>query len=182
MSALKTNPVIRIHEPLSQHLGGPPETIDFELSLLDCARLSGHLCPTITGAFLMTKAAVEALFPDTKACVRGLLEVELASQADEGVTGPISHVMSYITGAWDHSGFKGLQGGLHSRKYLMRFGSGVCAKGQARFTRVDTRASVVVSYHPERALLENDEEPGGDWLALINLILTTPSTIKIANS
>lgn len=182
MSALKTNPVVRIHEPLSKHLGGPPETIDFELSLLDCAKLAGHLCPTVTGAFLMAKAAVEALFPETKTCVRGLLEVELAARADEGVTGPISHVLSYLTGAWDQSGFKGLQGGAHSRKNLMRFGSSRCAAGQVRFTRVDTGASVVVSYHPERALLENDEVSGGDWLELINLVLITPSAIKIANS
>ena len=58
---------IRVHEPFAEYLNSLPDMHSFDISLLDCYRMAGHACHAITGAFLMTEAAIERLFPETKA-------------------------------------------------------------------------------------------------------------------
>lgn len=168
--------VIRVRDPLAEFLGGPGDVAEFELSVLDAARLSGHLCPTVAGAFLGARAAIHALFPDTGVCVRGEIEIDLPGRADEGVTGPISHVLSFITGAWDASGFKGLGKGRFSRRNLLHFGSSRCEGADYRFERRDTGAVVLVFYHPERAEVpaaDGEEDFADGWQRRVRGILSS---------
>ena len=142
---------IRIHEPFAEFLHAEPSMHSFEISLLDCYRLSGHACHAITGAFLVTEAAIERLFPETKVCVRGDLVVEFGSSLDERATGPRSNVISFITGAWASTGFPGLKGNF-KRKDLVSCGHSEIGPAAVRFRRISTGNSVLVDYDPSDLL------------------------------
>jgi hypothetical protein len=107
-------------------------------------RLAGHSCPTVAGAYLMTMRALQALYPD-ELPVRGNLQVEHSGAKDQGTNGVIANVASFITGAADEGGFKGLNGTYARNKRLSFNGR---FDGLLRFTRLDNNASVIVDYDP----------------------------------
>lgn len=131
------------YDPLAEILGAADDGL-LRYSYLDAVKLAGHSCPTVAGAYLMTRKALESLYPDSLP-ERGNLRVEFGADQGEGVTGVIANVVSLITGAAGEGGFKGL-GGRYARRDLLRFGVG--GEVQLRFTRIDTGAAVDVSYHP----------------------------------
>lgn len=135
---------IKVQDPLSQVLGAF-EKGEYEFTYLDVVKSAGHSCPTVAGAYIMTLKALEALYQNERA-VRGNVKVAFEEALEDGVAGVISNVISQITGATDKSGFKGLQGQF-SRHSLMSFNEDI--DSSARFTRVDTGASVDVTYNPE---------------------------------
>lgn len=135
---------LTLRDPLADVLGAASDGV-MTYSYLDAVKLAGHSCPTVAGAYLMTLKALEALYPDSVP-ERGNLRVELGAAQGEGVTGVIANVASLLTGAAGEGGFKGL-GGKFSRRNLLLFGLGKDV--ELRFTRLDTGASVAVSYHPE---------------------------------
>ncbi len=141
---------IKIFEPFSAFLQGDEEEYNFEISLLDVVRFAGHACPSMIGAFLMAKAAVEALYPDDKTCRRGDLEIDIPYGPTDGATGPMANVFSFITGAWGETGFGGLQGQF-ARRNLIRFNSSNVPERGYRFTRISTHQSVDVLYEPNQA-------------------------------
>ncbi len=55
----------------------------------------------------------------------------------------MANVASFIIGAKEEDGFKGL-GGIFARNNLLFFGAKI--KGEMKFTRLDTKKSVEVSY------------------------------------
>lgn len=179
MSALTGIPQIRIHDSLAAHLGGPEEITNFSLSILDVARLAGHLCPSVAGAFLITQAAVNGLFPNG-VCERGLLQIDIPGSDSEGVNGPMAQVMSYITGAWPQTGFAGLHG-QYVRKNLMHFNSDKVQKGHFRFTRLDTSQVIEVAYFPNRAEFSarGDESFEDLWQKRVSDILSAPQVIEV---
>jgi len=134
---------ITLQDPLSAVLGTFEQGL-VTFNYLDVVKAAGHSCPTVGGAYLMTLKALKALYPN-ETPVRGNIKVAFSEQQDEGVAGVIGNVISHITGATDKSGFKGLNGKF-ARHSLMDFGVGVSAS--ARFSRVDTGASVEVFYNP----------------------------------
>jgi len=134
---------IKLVDPLSMVLGAFDEG-KYEVSYLEVVKSAGHSCPTVAGAYIITDAALKALFPDERA-VRGSVKVEFKEALEDGVAGVISNVVSQITGATEVSGFKGLQGKF-ARHSLMSFNSNI--ESSARFTRVDTGKSVDVTYNP----------------------------------
>ncbi|MEA2110765.1 MAG: hypothetical protein U9P71_01825 [Campylobacterota bacterium] len=142
---------ITMYDPLSEVLGSFEEGI-VEFNYLNSVQSAGHSCPTVAGAYLMTLKALKALYPDTLP-VRGEIKVAFASASDEGVTGVIGNVISNITGATETTGFKGL-GGKFARHSLMDFNAKINAS--ARFTRVDTGASVDVVYDPSSIAGDGD--------------------------
>jgi hypothetical protein len=144
--------LIHIHDPLAADLGGPAEVVDFSITLFDVARFSGHLCPSVLGAFLAASTAVAHLFPQTGICQRGLVAVDMPYAASQGATGPVALVFGYVFGAWGESGFGGLGGGRHARRNLLRFSSELCRGAAWRFQRLDDGKTVHISYHPQRAL------------------------------
>jgi formylmethanofuran dehydrogenase subunit E len=132
---------IKLQDPIANILGVFSKG-EYEISYLDVVKSAGHSCPTVAGAYIMTQAALEALYAEERS-VRGNLKVEFAEDIEEGVAGVIGNVVSHITGATDKSGFKGLQGKF-ARHSLMFYNADINAS--ARFTRIDTGKSVDVFY------------------------------------
>lgn len=170
---------IKVHDPLATVLGGPAEVEHFSLSLLDVARFSGHLCPSVAGAFLVVSTAVNELFED-QLCVRGLIKVEMPGTVTDGANGPISNVIGYLTGAWSESGFGGLRG-EHRRRNLLSFEARDLLPGQYRFSRIDTGRSIQITYNPQKAIVSpgNPKNFQEMWQAKVRDILSSPSVIQI---
>jgi hypothetical protein len=138
-------PRITVRDPLAALLGAAREGV-IEYGYADVVKVAGHSCPTVASAYLMTRAALRALYPDALP-ERGGIRVELAADRLEGVTGVVANVASYLTGATHDTGFKGIAGKF-DRRGLLFFG--VAIPGQIRFTRVDTGAAVTVSARLDR--------------------------------
>ena len=71
---------------------------DFVYTFQDVVKLSGHSCPTVAGAYLMTLKALKELYKD-ELPVRGEIRVELRDSKSSGTTGVLANVASFITGA-----------------------------------------------------------------------------------
>ena len=138
-------PRITVRDPLARFLGAAEDGI-IEYRYADAVKLAGHSCPTVASAYLMTRAALAALYPDTLP-ERGGIRVELREDRLEGVAGVVANVASLITGATQDTGFKGI-GGRFDRRKLLFFGADM--PGQLRFTRTDTGAAISVSARLER--------------------------------
>lgn len=132
-------PRIRVRDPLAGFLGAAREGV-LEYTYADAVKLAGHSCPTVASAFLMTRAALAALYGEALP-ERGAVRAEFREPAQEGVTGVIANVVSLLTGATVDTGFKGL-GGRFDRRRLLAYEAPV--DGQIRFTRTDTGAAVTV--------------------------------------
>ena len=137
-------PAIELRDALAETLGAVADGV-IEYRYLDAVKLAGHSCPTVAGAWLMTRAALARLYPGQMP-QRGELRVELRDAQDSGVTGVIASVVGLVTGAAGPGGFHGL-GGHHVRRGLLEFGRTM--HGQIRVTRLDSGRSVEVSHHPE---------------------------------
>lgn len=131
---------IVMNEPLGGFLGSQSVSV---FSFGDVVKLSGHSCPTVAGAYLMTLYALKALHNNDELPIRGNIKVEMRGKKSESVVGVIANVVSYITGAKEEDGFKGL-GGVFARNNLLFFNAK--GKGEIRFTRLDTGKIVDVSY------------------------------------
>ncbi|MEO7032165.1 MAG: FmdE family protein [Herbaspirillum sp.] len=130
-------PSITLHDGLAQLLGACSDGV-MTYHYVDAVRLAGHSCPTVAGAYLMTRRALQILYPDQMP-QRGEVTVKFSSPVEQGVTGVMANVMRLITGATGADGFKGL-GGLYSRRDLLDFDCPM--EGEVTFTRTDTGASV----------------------------------------
>ncbi|MEO8506897.1 MAG: hypothetical protein ABI593_04635 [Betaproteobacteria bacterium] len=138
-------PRLVVRDPLARFLGAADDGV-IEYAYTDVVKLAGHSCPTVASAYLMTRAALQALYPDALP-ERGSIRVELRDDRQEGVTGVIANVVSLLTGATQDTGFKGI-GGRFDRRNLLYFG--VDLPGELRFTRTDTGAAVTVSARLDR--------------------------------
>ena len=136
-------PTIQVHDSLAWFLGAADEGL-IEYRYADAVALAGHSCPTVACAFLMTRAALRALYADAVA-ERGAIAVEWRDARADGVTGVMANVAMLITGAAGDGGFKGI-GGRFRRNGLMTFGAEMDA--DVRFTRLDNGARVAVSAQP----------------------------------
>lgn len=142
---------IRLYDPLSDFLGAFQEG-KLEISYLDCVKLAGHSCPTVAGAYLIASKGVAALYGDNLP-QRGSVKVEMRDNEGDGVTGVTANILSFILGAGDAGGFKGIQGNF-SRDNLLFYG--VAINAEVRLTRLDTMQSVNLSYDP--SLVKTDEQ------------------------
>ncbi|MDX9995161.1 MAG: hypothetical protein RBS28_07535 [Rhodocyclaceae bacterium] len=134
-------PTIVVRDPLADFLGAVAGgTIDYRYE--DAVRLAGHSCPTVASAFLMTRAALAALYGDALP-VRGDIRVDLAEAHDAGVAGVIASIATLVTGATADTGFRGLAGQFNRRDKL--FFAQALHQGSLRFTRLDTGAAVEVA-------------------------------------
>jgi hypothetical protein len=139
-------PSIVFSDPLAEFLGALPERGTFRYTYDDVVRLCGHSCPTVAGAFLMTAAAVCALYRDTTP-VRGEIEVIVGGERDGTSSGPMSQVFTFLTGAATDSGFAGLADRWR-RRGLLHFDPSLA--GKVRFRRLDRGTTVDVTYQPGR--------------------------------
>ena len=174
---------IKIYEPLAEFLGNSAEIVHFELGLTDVAKLSGHLCPSVAGAFLLTRKAIQLLYPNNQICVRGQIEVHLPGPPCQDALGPMANVISFITGAWSETGFGGLAGGRYARRNLLHFSSQLCQHREFIFIRTDTKISVRLSYNPTPLLQELKSVNAGmsfqdSWQTNVRAILNSDDVIK----
>lgn len=130
-------PRVRVRDPLAGFLGAVDDGI-IEYRYLDAVRLAGHSCPTVAGAYGLTRLALGALYGAALA-ERGAVQVSLGDVAAAGVAGVVASVVSLLTGACAETGFKGLAGRFE-RRGLLTFG--VEQAWDLRFTRRDNGASV----------------------------------------
>lgn len=133
-------PAITVHDGLAEFLGACDDGL-ITYRYIDAVRLAGHSCPTVAGAYLMTRRALAMLYPE-QTPERGAIQVRFAASLDEGVTGVIGSVVSLITGAAGLGGFKGI-GHDFRRQNLMYFACAV--EGEVCFERLDTGASVALA-------------------------------------
>lgn len=134
-------PVIRMRDGLAKLLGTARDGV-IEYRYADAARLAGHSCPTVAGAWLSARAGLRALYGD-ELPERGGITVSLPEAEDDGVAGVIGQVLTLVTGAAGAGGFKGL-GGLHVRRNLLRYGDR--SAGSLQMRRNDTGATVEVRF------------------------------------
>lgn len=139
-------PTIVMHDALAQTLGAAQDGL-IEYRYLDAVKLAGHSCPTVAGAWLMTRTALARLYPG-QTPHRGEVRVAMREPHDAGVVGVIASVAGLVTGAAGSGGFMGLAG-RYTRRDLLTYG--VPMRGEMRFTRMDNGQSVEVSHHPEAA-------------------------------
>jgi len=91
--------VINIKDPMASMVGyRQPGSDFFEISLDDVGKYSGHVCAGIASGFMMTKQALEVLYPNGDIPVRGNIRVAASAATDQ------IDVASYITGARAHYG------------------------------------------------------------------------------
>lgn len=137
----KTIEPITLKDDLSNFLGSFEDGI-IEFTYLDVVKAAGHSCPTVAGAFLMTREALKVLSKD-QTPKRGEIIVEFKEDMEEGVAGVIANVISNITGATSTNGFKGI-GGRFSRCDLMFFNCDISSN--VRFSNMDSTRSIDVYY------------------------------------
>ncbi|HIP62355.1 MAG TPA: hypothetical protein EYG98_07335 [Sulfurovum sp.] len=164
-------PTIKLYDPLGDFLGAF-DNGDTEITYFDCVKLAGHSCPTVASAFLIALQGLKELFPDSLP-QRSQIKVTVKKPKDEGVTGVIGNVISYIVGANDESGFKGI-GGKFARDNLTKFGVSKLL-GDIELTRIDTGASVIIS-------ADTSVVPGSpDMMPLMQKCMQGTATIEERN-
>ncbi len=138
---------IKLRDPLAELLGAIEEGEEFVFTYGDAIKLAGHSCPAVSGAYKITQKALMALYGNAIP-VRGQISVRVLGSIHNGANGPISQVISLITGAAPQTGFAGL-GGEFVRKNKLIFDEENEEPNAFVFTRDDNKMSVKVTYHPE---------------------------------
>lgn len=138
-------PSITLYDPLGDLLGAGDGY--FTYTFEDAVKLAGHACPTVAGAFLLAKGALERLFPGETA-QRGDVGITLHGAVHQGVNGPISQIFTLLTGAAAENGFHGL-GGRFVRSHLLHFQEAGSIHSPFTFERLSTQKSVQLLYSAE---------------------------------
>ncbi|MCC6324172.1 MAG: hypothetical protein DCC43_12660 [Candidatus Brocadia sp.] len=140
---------IRIKDPLAITLGAMDKNEAFVFTYTDAVKFAGHSCPAVSGAYKLTLLALKSLY-GSDVPVRGQIKVTFKGGIDYKVNGPISQVVTLITGAAGESGFKGLGGGRYNRHNLLSFNETQQAKEDAVctvvFERMDNNKKIEISY------------------------------------
>ena len=121
----------------------------------EAVKLAGHSCGATTGAWTITRKALEALYPNGEIPVRGQIAVEAPGAEDEWFVGVFGDIITYVTGAAPHTGFNGSEFGIVNPLFV-RQNKMVYSEeptGQLPpmrewiFTRLDTGAKVGVKFN-----------------------------------
>ncbi len=176
----KVEPITLI-DPLAFALGASEANEPYIYYYTDIIKYSGHSCPAVSGAYMMAKIGLKELYGNDTP-VRGEIKVTFKGAPDEKVNGPISQVISFITGAAGDTGFKGLQGKFN-RYNLMKYlndnptSDGILA--EAVFERIDTGKKVSVTYNP--SVVPSNPEMGKLMPLLISGKASREEIIKFGN-
>ena len=132
-------PTQRVRDPLAQFLGAATDGV-LEYHYADAVRLAGHSCPTVAGAYLLTRRGLRALYGDALP-ERGGIAVQMRDSRDSGTTGVIAAVATLLTGAAAETGFGGIGApGRFRRRDLLSYDAPLT--GLMALTRVDNGARV----------------------------------------
>lgn len=144
-------PRIRVRDPLAAFLDAAQDGV-LDYGFEDAVKLAGHSCPTVASAYLLTRRALAALYPDGLP-ERGGVRVAFADALETGVTGVIASVVTLLTGAAHEGGFKGI-GARFVRRDLLAFA--IDLPLAMRFTRLDSGAAVDAASDLSRVPAEAD--------------------------
>lgn len=120
----------------------------------EAVKLSGHSCGATAGAWIITKKALEVLYPNGEVPVRGQIFVEAPGAEDEWFVGVFGDVIMYVTGAAPKTGFNGSDfavNDLFVRQNKMVYSEKPTGQlppmREWIFTRLDTGAKVGVKFN-----------------------------------
>lgn len=146
---IDTVPPIIMKEPLLELLGQTEQPIPYTFK--ETVKISGHACGAVSGAWIITRKALEALYPSTLP-VRGQIKVTMPGAEDEWLIGVFGQVIANITGAAPKTGFPGAElGSAFNRRNLMVYAKGSVGTPPTKmlwiFERTDTKAKVAIRYN-----------------------------------
>ncbi len=194
---------IKLIDPLASVLGVVEENSEIYYYYSEIVKFAGHSCLAVSGAFVITKLALKELY-GKELPIRGEIKVKFKGNAELNVNGPISQVVSFITGAAGNTGFKGLAGKYNRFNLLSFDDSNPPEKGvtaQIEFERIDNGSKVEIEYRPikipkeiamgelmplvlsEKATAQEKIRFGNLWQKGVEIVLTSPpeGTFKINN-
>ena len=163
-------PPIMVRDPLIEMLGQTDEPIPYYYE--EAVKVAGHSCMVAASAWMMTKLALEALYPNGEVPVRGQIAIQMPGSESEWNIGVYGEVMTFITGAAPATGFSGsvfAKGNpLTIRRDKMTYTEEPVGtpppQMQYVFTRLDTGKSVAVSWNIGKVIPAINEkvltEPG----------------------
>jgi len=137
---------IRLIDPLAIVLGAQDEGEELVIHYRDAVLLAGHSCPAVSTAYQLTKKALKALWGG-ETPVRGETRIVVKGGPRDLAYGPQAQVISFITGSWGETGFKGL-GGRYSRNDKLVFDTDDVQFNTFIFQRIETGKAVSVSSNP----------------------------------
>lgn len=142
---------VKLREPFAETLGAfNVKDAVLEYTFAETVKMAGHICPTVTAAYMGCAAALKALYPG-ETPVRGDISITVYGEPDEGVYGVMGQVFTFLTGAAPLSGFRGI---FHKfkRKDLLRFTREKPSPEALsfKFGRTDTDGAVMLELYPAR--------------------------------
>jgi hypothetical protein len=144
-------PPIIMKDPFLELLGQTKSPVPYTYE--EVVKMSGHSCMMTAASWIMTKMALEKLYPDGQVPVRGQIKIQAPGAADEWNIGVIGQVMAFITGAAPNTGFNGgvfKANDLFIRKdkiaYTKEPTGTKPSKMEWIFTRTDTGKKVAVKW------------------------------------
>ncbi len=149
-------PVVSLRDPLAGFLGMTGGG-DITYCYGDAAKLAGHSCPTVAGAYLMVRKGLAELYGDEKP-ERGGIEVHMRDGREQGTTGVVAAVATLLTGAASETGFGGIgPGHRFARRGLLHFEAPV--DGLMALRRRDTGRGVVLDLDPDAVPADPEMAP-----------------------
>jgi hypothetical protein len=145
---IRNVPPILMKDPFLELLGQTDKPIPYTYE--EAVKLAGHSCGAVAGAWVITRKALEALYPN-EIPVRGQIVVEAPGAEDEWIVGVFGEIMTYVTGASPKTGFPGGPFGEgHRRRNLLHYKEEPSHTPPTQmvwvFRRSDTGAEVGVRY------------------------------------
>ncbi len=146
-------PPIMMSDPYFEIFGQTDGAIPYYYE--EAVKLAGHSCGAVSGAWTITRKALEVLYPDGEIPVRGQIAVDAPGAEDEWFVGVFGEVITYITGAAPKSGFIGAEFG-QTDDVFVRQNKMVYDEEPTKqlppmrewiFTRLDTGARVGVKFN-----------------------------------
>jgi hypothetical protein len=146
-------PPIMMIDPYFQIFGQSQVAVPYTYE--NAVKLAGHSCGATTGAWTITRKALEALYPNGEIPVRGQIAVEAPGAEDEWFVGVFGEIITFVTGASPKTGFIGAEFGetndlfVRQNKMVLsgRAHRDTSAKMEWVFTRLDTGAKVGVIFN-----------------------------------
>ncbi len=146
-------PPIMMIDPYFQIFGQSQVAVPYTYE--NAVKLAGHSCGAVTGAWTITRKALEVLYPNGEVPVRGQIAVEAPGAEDEWFVGVFGEVITFITGAAPKTGFIGAEFGqtddIFVRQNKLVYPDEPTGtlppKMEWIFTRLDTGAKVGVNFN-----------------------------------
>ncbi|OJX48117.1 MAG: hypothetical protein BGO78_12645 [Chloroflexi bacterium 44-23] len=146
-------PPIMVMEPYFQIFGQSQEPVPYYYE--EAVKLAGHSCGATTGAWTITKKALEILYPNGEIPVRGQIAVEAPGAEDEWFVGVFGDIISFVTGASPATGFIGSEFGKANDLFIRQDKMVYSEKPTKQlppmrewiFTRLDTGKKVGIKFN-----------------------------------